>query len=197
VALAAAVGVIAGPVALLETSVLVGVAGFLALVTPANTGRRTPAPEQMRAGLLALRGGIAVSLITLAFSEKFTNPELAERTLTAYPQLDLPEVIGLPLSHETFIAVAAAAELLFGLLLLSGAMPQFAVLMAAVPFTATLPLFGVTELIGHLPVYGVFLTLLVYGSASATAPGVAWLPRQRTAAESSRPTSYAALRKTS
>lgn len=195
--LAVAVGLVAGPVAVLESAILVGVAGFLAVVAPANTGLRTPdpEPERLRVGLFSLRCGIGVSLVTLAFSEKLTNPELAERTLTAYSQLDLPALVGLPMSQETFIAIAAAAELLFGLLLLSGAMPQAAVLMAAVPFTATLPLFGWTELIGHLPVYGVFLVLLVYGSTSATAPGVAWVPRQREAAERPRPTSYSSLRK--
>ena len=41
----------------------------------------------------------------------------------------------------------------------------------------TLLLFGTTEFIGHLPVYGVFLTLLVYGSNPATTPAVSWLPR--------------------
>jgi hypothetical protein len=68
-------------------------------------------------------------------------------------------------------------ELLFGLLVISGAMPQLAVLVAAVPFNATLVLFGQAELVGHLPVYGVFLALLVYGSNPATAPLVRWLPR--------------------
>lgn len=75
------------------------------------------------------------------------------------------------------IAVAGSVELLFGLLVLSGALPQVVVLVAAVPFNATLLLFGRTELIGHLPVYGVFLTLLVYGSNPATAAEVSWLPR--------------------
>jgi hypothetical protein len=67
---------------------------------------------------------------------------------------------------------------LFGLLMLSGAMPQVAVLVAAVPFNATLLLFGSTELLGHLPVYGVFLTLLAYGSDTRTAEAVRWLPRR-------------------
>jgi hypothetical protein len=67
-------------------------------------------------------------------------------------------------------------ELLFGLLVISGALPQVAVLVAAVPFNATLVLFGQTELVGHLPVYGVFLALLVYGSSRSTAPLVRWLP---------------------
>jgi hypothetical protein len=62
-------------------------------------------------------------------------------------------------------------------LILSGALPQVVVLVAAVPFYATLLLFGTTEFIGHLPVYGVFLTLLVYGSNAATTPDVSWLPQ--------------------
>jgi hypothetical protein len=53
---------------------------------------------------------------------------------------------------------------LFGLLLISGALPQVVVLIAGVPFNATLWFFGTTELVGHLPVYGAMLVLLVYGS---------------------------------
>jgi hypothetical protein len=74
------------------------------------------------------------------------------------------------LSTDTFIAIAGAVELLFGLLVLSGAAPQVAVLVAAVPFNATLVLFGATEVVGHLPIYGILLALLVYGSNPATAP---------------------------
>ena len=74
------------------------------------------------------------------------------------------------------MAVAGATELLFGLLVISGAFPQVAVLVAMVPFNATLLLFGQTEMVGHLPVYGVFLALLVYGSHPDTAADVRWLP---------------------
>ena len=52
--------------------------------------------------------------------------------------------------------------------------------MAMVPFNATLLLFGQTEMVGHLPVYGVFLALLVYGSSAATSEQVRWLPRSTT-----------------
>lgn len=57
---------------------------------------------------------------------------------------------------------------MFGLLVISGALPQVVALVAAVPFTATLALFGTTELLGHLPVYGVLLTLLLLGSREDT-----------------------------
>lgn len=168
-----------GPVALLETAALLGIAAFLAILPPGDGtfGRVDADPARLRAALLALRVGVAVTLVTLALSEKFTNPALARSTLEAYPQLDVFGLVGLHVPQETFIAVAGAVELLFGLLVLSGALPQVAVLVAGIPFNATLILFGTTELIGHLPVYGVFLTLLVYGSSPETAPAVRWLPR--------------------
>lgn len=169
----------AGPVALGESATLLGVAAFLAILPPSDAtfGRVVATPTQLRRALLVLRACVAVALVTLAFSEKFTNPELAHRTLQAYPALDVFGMVGIEVSHETFTAIAGAVELLFGLLVLSGALPQVAVLVAAIPFNATLVLFGQTELVGHLPVYGVFLTLLAYGSDPATAHAVRWLPK--------------------
>jgi hypothetical protein len=72
-------------------------------------------------------------------------------------------------SAEQFVVLAGCVELLFGLLVLSGAAPQVVGLVAAVPFTASLALFGSTELIGHLPVYGVLLAFVVLGSSPTTA----------------------------
>jgi uncharacterized membrane protein YphA (DoxX/SURF4 family) len=169
----------AGPVALFESAALFGIAAFLWILPPSDGtfGRVEPDPAVLRSALLALRVGVATSLVTLAFSEKFANPELASRTLERYPHLDVFSLIGIHLPHDTFTAIAGAVELLFGLLILSGALPQVAVLVAAVPFYATLLLFGTTEFVGHLPIYGVFLTLLVYGSNPATTPAVSWLPR--------------------
>ena len=50
------------------------------------------------------------------------------------------------------------------MLLISGALPQAIVLIAGVPFNATLWFFGTTELVGHLPIYGAMLAILVWGS---------------------------------
>jgi uncharacterized membrane protein YphA (DoxX/SURF4 family) len=168
----------AGPVAVLENAAILGIAAFLAIVPPSDEpfGRVDPSPERLRVAMLLLRSLVAVTLVTLAFSEKFTNPELARNTLHAYPALDVFALVGLEVPVDTFIVVAGAVELLFGLLVLSGALPQVATLVAMVPFNATLLLFGTTEVIGHLPVYGLFLTLLVYGSDRRTAAAVAWLP---------------------
>lgn len=168
-----------GPVSLLEAADLLGIAGFLAFLPPSGDrhGAVTPDPRTLRRALLALRVGVATALVTLAFSEKLANPAMARATLEHYPQLDVFAYLGLHVPADTFVLVAGATELLFGLLVLSGAMPQLAMLVAAVPFNATLLIFGAPELLGHLPVYGVFLTLLAYGSDPRTADEVRWLPR--------------------
>jgi hypothetical protein len=167
-----------GPVSLLEAADLLGVAAFLAVIPPSDAryGAVDPDPGTLRHGLLALRIGVAVALIALAFSEKLANPAMARATVAHYPKLDVFALVGLHVPIDVFITIAGATEVLFGLLLLSGAMPQVAVLIAAAPFNATLLLFGSTELLGHLPVYGVFLTLLAYGSDPRTAEAVRWLP---------------------
>ena len=48
-------------------------------------------------------------------------------------------------------------------------------LIAGIPFNATLWFFGATELMGHLPVYGTMLAMLVYGSDPRLRPAVSAL----------------------
>ena len=80
------------------------------------------------------------------------------------------------MSDLAFIRAAGVIEVLFGLLLISGALPQVCVVVAGIPFNATLWFFGTTELLGHLPIYGAMLVLLVYGSQATLREGVraAW-----------------------
>lgn len=172
---------VTGPVGLLSAMDLLGVAAFLAFVPPSDAtfGRVEPDAATLRRALLALRLGAGGALITLAFAEKLANPALARETVRLFPQLDVFALAGIDLPVDHFVAIAGATELLFGLLVISGALPQVAVLVAGIPFNATLLLFGGTELLGHLPVYGVFLTLLAYGSNAETAPLVRWLPPVR------------------
>ena len=183
-AMGPALGVAAGWTALGECANLAAVAAFLVIVSPDadRYGATEPSRERQAVALLALRVGVGVALVVLAFSEKFTNPGMAVDTVQQYPALDVFAWVGIDLAPTTFITIAGAVELLFGLLVISGAFPQVAVLVAMVPFNATLLLFGQTELVGHLPVYGVFLALLVYGSDPATSGLVRWFPSRRAGA---------------
>ncbi|HWJ82248.1 MAG TPA: hypothetical protein VNS55_08440 [Nocardioides sp.] len=173
-----ALALVAGATALGECANLAAVAAFLVVVPPGKDayGAARPSAEQLHLGLLLLRLGVGTALIVLAFTEKLTNPAMALDTLHDFPSLDVLGLVGIHVAPETFVVIAGATELLFGLLVISGAFPQVAVLVAMVPFNATLILFGQTEMVGHLPVYGVFLALLVYGSSAETAAGVRWLP---------------------
>src|SRR3712207_1121847 len=134
----------------------------------AETGR-APEPtvlDHARA-VWALRVAAGVALIVVAFAEKLATPEMAVQFLVDHPELNVAQQVGIGLSDLEFARLAGGIEVLFGLLLISGALSQAAVLIAGVPFNATLWFFGTNELLGHLPVYGAMLVLLVYGSDPA------------------------------
>ncbi|WP_435771564.1 hypothetical protein [Nocardioides sp. SYSU DS0651] len=176
-----ALALVSGPVALLECANLAAVAAFLVFVPIGadRHGASVASPAQVARGLLALRLGVGIALIALAFTEKLTNPGMAVAVVEQHPVLNVFTWVGIDMSPTTFVTVAGAVEILFGLLVISGALPQVAVLVAMVPFNATLLVFGQTELVGHLPVYGVFLALLAYGSHPQLAPLVKQLPSLR------------------
>ncbi len=132
-----------GPVGLLESMNILGVAVFLYLVPPSATGRYGavfPGRAELRKALLALRVLVGGALIVLAFSEKLANPGLAREIIKQHSQLNVLGAIGID-NIDLFIRVAGATEILFGLLVISGALPQIAVLVAAIPFNLTLLLF--------------------------------------------------------
>jgi hypothetical protein len=163
-----------GPVAILERADLLGVALFLVILPPSldRGGAAGTDPAQVASATWCLRSMVGLSLVVVALTEKLVNPALALEFLDRYPVLNLARTIGLPVSDLAFVRFAGSVEVLFGLLLMSGALPQLAVIVAGILFNATLFFFGATELIGHLPVYGTMLTLLVYGSDRRLAPVV-------------------------
>jgi len=161
-----------GVVAILERVDLLGIALFLGVLPPddARPGGSVEAdPERLAAALLGLRFLVGGALVVLAFTEKLARPELAIAFLDRYPAFNILRALGLGVSDSAFIRIAGGVELLFGLLIISGAMPQVAVIAAGIPFNATLFFLGPSELIGHLPVYGAMLALIVYGSNPSTA----------------------------
>lgn len=174
-----------GVVPILERVDLLGIALFLALLPPGpdRNGAIASDPREVWPALFSLRVLTGASLIVLAFTEKLIRPELAMALIDRYPVLNLARTVGLEVSDLDFVRMAGAVELLIGLLVISGALPQLAVIAAGIPFNAGLFFFGASELIGHLPLYGTMLAMLVYGSSAIHAPVVSalCLPRDETA----------------
>lgn len=177
---ASALLVAAGPLGMLEFGFeailqrvdMLGLAVFLLFAGPGRwsadheLGRaREPTPLRLGQAVWALKVAVGAALIAVGIIEKLANPALArEFTGGSVIDLNFAQALGVPLGDTEFIRAAGAIEVLFGLLLISGALPQVIVLIAGVPFNLTLYFFGTNELLGHLPVYGAMLVLLVLGS---------------------------------
>ncbi|HJV04898.1 MAG TPA: hypothetical protein VJ868_06520, partial [Actinomycetota bacterium] len=172
-----------GVVPILERVDLLGIAVFLAILPPGDTpgGAVETTRERLARPLLALRLAAGGALVILAFTEKLARPDLALVFLDDYPAFNILRLLGLQVDDVLSVRMAGGVELLFGLLLISGALPQIAVIVAGIPFNATLFFLGTEELIGHLPIYGTMLAILVYGSSRELAPVVPWLPFGRMA----------------
>lgn len=169
-----------GVVPVLERMDLLGIALFLALLPPGpdRWGAAPVAPALVERAVLWLRSLVGGSLVVLAFTEKLARPALALAFLDRFPAFNLLRTLGLDVGDVAFVRIAGAIELLFGLLLISGTLPQAAVIVAGIPFNATLFFLGAEELIGHLPIYGAMLALLVYGSDRRLAGAVDRFPRR-------------------
>lgn len=123
--------------------------------------RFAASPQMMRAAVTALRAGLGLSLIFVAFTEKLLNIPLAQSFLEQYP-LNFTPWFGIPLSNEVFILCAGSVELLIGLWILFDIFTREIILIAWIPINLTLTIFNWTELIGHLPIYGTLAVLLVW-----------------------------------
>jgi hypothetical protein len=200
----AALLVAAGPIGMLEFGFLpvlsrIDMLGLAIYVLLAGPGRWSADHERGAAAepalldharaVWALKMAAGVALIVVAFDEKLARPDLALAFLADHPELNVAREIGLGWSDLEFIRVAGAIEVLFGLLVISGALPQVIVIVAGIPFNATLWFFGANELMGHLPIYGAMLVLLVYGSDPRLRPAVSalWIPSRPWTASRSSP----------
>jgi uncharacterized membrane protein YphA (DoxX/SURF4 family) len=123
--------------------------------------RLDPPSHMIRLAPSALRIGVGISLIIVAFTEKLANPKLAQSFLQRHP-LNFTAALGIPMSDTTFALCAGLVELLVGLFILFGLFPRVIILIAWLPFNLTLTIFNWTELIGHLPFYGALAFLLVW-----------------------------------
>jgi len=124
--------------------------------------RRDEAPA-WALGLLrvCLGAGIAFNALT----EKLLDPGLAQSLLDAKPFLNIVRPFGI--ADPQFVYLAGLTELVIGAVILSGNLTRPVIAVGAILFTLTLPLFGWTELLGHLTAYGIMFVLFMAPNADS------------------------------
>jgi len=161
---------------MLENAHYLGYAGFFYLagrgplsVDRMMLPRLEPSPELMGHAVNALRIGTGVSLVVVAFNEKLANLPFAEAFISAYP-LNFTSELMFPfsLTDEFFLISAGGMELLIGLFLLFNIFTREIIVVAWLFFNLTLTIFNATELINHLPFFGVMAMLLVWSPKPET-----------------------------
>lgn len=125
--------------------------------------RLEPSAALARHAVPAVRIGVGLSFVIVAFTEKFANLPLAAGFLQE-SGLNFMPALGIPVSNEVFAMLAGSVELVVGLWLVLGVFVREIVIIAWFPTNLTLTLFQWEELIGHLPIYGAMAVILVWGT---------------------------------
>jgi uncharacterized membrane protein YphA (DoxX/SURF4 family) len=121
--------------------------------------------------LTLLRVGMGFAIACSALTEKLLDPGLAKALLDDRPFLNVARPLGL--GDPQFAYLAGLTELVVGIVVISGQLTRPAMAIGAILFTITLPVFGWTELLGHLPFYGIMFVLFMAPNADS------WQVRRR------------------
>lgn len=156
---------------ILEQVPILGIAIFLFLVGRGRLsfdrlrGVRAPVEHELvpMTALGSLRILMGFGIAYNALTEKLLNEPLSRSLLERYPQVALNRIIGVP--DDAFIWAAGTAELVIGLVIMSGNLTRPVMAVGAVLFTVTLFVFGWPELLGHLPYFGIMFLLFIAPNA--------------------------------
>ncbi|MFQ5459981.1 MAG: DoxX family protein [Anaerolineae bacterium] len=111
-----------------------------------------------------LRIGLGATLCILAIHNKLLTPGLGLTFLDDHAFNFMPQLGFSGFTNLHFVYAAGIAELLFGLLLVAGIATRFTTAVLATFFVLTLVAIGPVELVGHAPIFGIALLLIVHGS---------------------------------
>jgi uncharacterized membrane protein YphA (DoxX/SURF4 family) len=158
---------------ILEQIHILGIAVFLFIAGPGavaldarrNAHRALRLAEAPFAALSLLRLAMGFGIAYGALTEKLLNPALSQALLAEKPFLNL--LGGFGVGDPVFVWLAGGTELAIGVVILSGQITRPVMAAGFVLFTATLIVFGLPELIGHLPYYGIMLTLFIAPDANS------------------------------
>jgi uncharacterized membrane protein YphA (DoxX/SURF4 family) len=158
---------------ILEQVHILGIAVFLFIAGPGQVSldarrRAARSIEHRKAPAAAvnlLRIAMGFGIAYGALTEKLLDPALAQALLDQSPFLNVLRPLGL--SDPVFIWLAGATELVIGVVILSGQITRPVMAVGFALFTVTLIVFGIPELIGHLPYYGIMFTLFISPDANS------------------------------
>lgn len=164
------------PLLVLEHCGLLGIAVFLYITgrgpfsVDALTGRLgRPRLSLLPYAVPALRVLTGFAIVVLGFTEKLWNFDLARAFLREHT-FNFTTATPFPLTDDQFILAAGLVEVTIGALLISGLLTRVVILVALVPFNLSVPFFGWAELVGHLPIYGAMVVLLIWGAGQDLRP---------------------------
>jgi uncharacterized membrane protein YphA (DoxX/SURF4 family) len=158
---------------ILEQVHILGIAVFLFIAGPGQVSldarrqahRSVKHEDAPAAAINLLRIAMGFGIAYGALTEKLLNPPLAQALLDQSPFLNVLRPLGV--SDPLFIWIAGVTELVIGVVILSGQITRPVMAVGFGLFTITLIVFGVPEFIGHLPYYGIMLTLFIAPDADS------------------------------
>jgi uncharacterized membrane protein YphA (DoxX/SURF4 family) len=115
--------------------------------------------------LTLLRVSLGFAIAFSALTEKLLDPGLAKALLDEKPFLNIARPFGI--DDPQFAFLAGLTELVIGVVVMSGQVTRPAMAIGAVLFTMSVPLFGWSELLGHLPFYGIMFVLFMAPNANS------------------------------
>ena len=158
---------------ILENIHILGIAVFLFIVGrgPVSLDRwrgvkpPTDHDQAPAAALTLLRLALGFGIAYGALTEKLLDPGLAQSLLDKMPFLNVGRPFGL--GDPQFAYLAGLTEFVIGCVILSGQLTRPVAAIGALIFTASLPVFGWSELLGHLPFYGIMFMLFIAPDADS------------------------------
>ena len=129
----------------------------------------SPRNKQLATAVLAMTLGL--QLAELAIHNKLMNPGLALMFIDDNGYLNFMRMLGLTsFKNMYFVFAGGIAELTLGLLLVLGVAVRFVSIGIGAIFTLTAVIFGVHELIGHIPIMAIVLLIALRGSDASLIP---------------------------
>lgn len=159
-----------GPLLMLEHAYFFGIAAFLLIAGPGPgvgarlvRGAGRPWPALLPYAAPILLGSFGFATMLTGFTEKLWNRDLALAFLRLHP-FNLTAATPFAVSDAHFVIGAGLAEAALGAVLLTRLWPRLAILAAWVPFNLAVPFLGWGDVVGHLPIYGIILVVLLCGA---------------------------------